>query len=142
MFFKSDILKFFIIWFPDMILLCFLKVYMYVHVCTHIPTHFSLACNCEDMISLQVYPNENISFLCTKEHVIILSCIIGYNSSLKWRECNNMSESKQKNIKRSVFIRYFSSIPENSKVLKTVCLRVPNRNVTSFNMKFLAQCPP
>lgn len=52
---------------------------MYTH------TYISLAHNCEDIISLQVYPNESIIFL--SFYVIILSCIIGYNSSLKWEEC-------------------------------------------------------
>lgn len=61
---------------------------MYMH------THIYLAHNCEDIISLQLYQNGSITFL--SFYVIILSRIIGYNSSLKWREYNKISESKKK----------------------------------------------
>lgn len=79
-------------------------------------TYISLAYNCEDIISLQVYPNESIIFL--SFYVIILSCIIGYNSSLKWEECNKMSESKKKTKKASLH-QVFSKYSRELKSIKS-----------------------
>ena len=60
--------------------------------------HIYLACNCEDVISIQVHPNENISFLYTKKHVIILSFLV--ITLVQNREnvtrCLNQMKNKQK----------------------------------------------
>lgn len=44
------------------------------------------------------------------QHVVNFSCIIGQNSSLKWRECNKMSGSKEKSESSSCI---FPSSPGN-----------------------------
>ena len=113
-------------------------MYVYVYTHTHTHTHTPAACNSKNMISLQVYQNENsISFLCTK-WVAYSKCykfLMHYGSELFFKMERMQQDVWIKEKKKSESLCIFQVfLRAKGMIIKATWLRTPKRNVTCFNM--------